>query len=509
MEKKPKTIFFVKTPESFSRRRQHKSSVHIPNFRCTQLITMNESSALFGVSFSLEFLTPLTRDTCFSTSGSIAVLGVTTIFFALVVAKILPSFHHLFFESRGWSHRLFGAIHLGLLTLGAGFCWIEATEINGNIVILSALSRLWSSNKENAALWFDVLLGCSGVATTLTAAKDFPHRLVRNKPGRSGSLHQEAIVTQAEMIEHSFYQGLNLIQALYLHALYRLTVHFSKVYGSNTSAIQKVMESSTTIPISWVMMGSRVFCLWLVTAPWLLRNRFPIHGFSQNWSKGSRTRAKETTEETITKKSINTHSEQQSGAKTSSSDVGLGDGEIILYRIKKAQYLFYKHVILHGLNISVALSTSGPSFFSLFRGEEASTTNHSYHLAIPYGIHWRIFWLLLNTSYVMEFFLQTLVKRKILSQSYMLVLQKILMLAASLSAIKVLFGSDGEPAVVRPEICLLSLLLNFIHRHHDVLNTIGIALAYCVFDSVLSCNKVSFEFIIDSIGKLQTNIDYY
>ena len=127
----------------------------------------------------------------------------------------------------------------------------------------------------------------------------------------------------------------------------------------------------------------------------------------------------------------------------------------------------------------------GYNFQRLFRGEEASTTSHSYHLAIPYGIHWRIFWLLLNTSYVMEFFLQTLVKRKILSQGYMLVLQKILMLAASLSAIKVLFGSDGEPAVVRPEICLLSLTLNFIHRHHEVLNTIGIALAFCVLDSVL------------------------
>ena len=254
-------------------------------------------------------------------------------------------------------------------------------------------------------------------------------------------------------------------------------------------------------------MGSRVFCLWLVTAPWLLRNRFPIHGFSQNWSKGSRTRADDTTKEAPTKKSINTHSEQQSGAKTISSDFGLGDGEIILYRIKKTQYLFYKHVILHGLNISVALSTNGPSLFSWFRGEEASTTNYSYHLAIPYGIHWRIFWLLLNTSYVMEFFLQTLVKRKVLSQSYMLVLQKILMLAASLSAIKVLFCSDGEPAVVRPEICLLSLLLNFIHRHHDVLNTIGIALAYCVLDSVLWRKKISFEFIIDIIGKLQTNID--
>jgi len=63
-----------------------------------------------------------------------------------------------------------------------------------------------------------------------------------------------------------------------------------------------------------------------------------------------------------------------------------------------------------------------------------------------------------------------------------MVLQKILMTAASLSAMKVLFGNHWEQVVVRPELCVLSLVLNFIHRHHDVSNTIGIAVAFGIID---------------------------
>ena len=76
----------------------------------------------------------------------------------------------------------------------------------------------------------------------------------------------------------------------------------------------------------------------------------------------------------------------------------------------------------------------------------------------------------------MEFFLQTLVKRNVLSQAYMMILQKLLMVAASLSAVNVL-------AVVRPEICLLSLTLNYTHRHHDVFNTMAIALLFWFLDA--------------------------
>ena len=97
-----------------------------------------------------------------------------------------PSFHHLLLDARGWSQRLFGCIHFGLLSIGDVSCWIEATaseysdaENNDNNSIITIRSKLSSSNKAYFSLWYDIPLGCSGVATTLTAAKDFPHRLVR------------------------------------------------------------------------------------------------------------------------------------------------------------------------------------------------------------------------------------------------------------------------------------------------------------------------------------------
>lgn len=417
--------------------------------------------------------------------NSAAVLGISTLYFALVFAKILPSFRHLFLDSRGWSHRLFGGIHFALLSLGASFCWIEATSSNyeggesndSSNSILFSIYGVFLSNKVLITLIYDIVLGCSGVVTTLTAAKDFPHRLVRNKPGQSGSLDKEAIVTQAEMIEHSFYQGLNLLQALYLHGVYYLSSYTGAGSKLETS-IAKFLRISPALAVK----GPRILCLWLVTAPWLIRHRFPVHGFSQNWSKGSRTIAKEPAKSETTKKNIDTSNgscrkEEENRNSNVSQKRG---GEIVLYRIKKAQYLFYKHVILHGLNISVAVggSTSDSLLLSSSSNQTTTTSNRNHRFDIPYGIHWRTFWLLLNTSYVMEFFLQTLVKRKVLSQAYMIVLQKILMLAASFSAMTVLFGNGTEQALVRPELCLLSLSLNFVHRHHDVFNTMGIALAF-------------------------------
>lgn len=59
-----------------------------------------------------------------------------------------------------------------------------------------------------------------------------------------------------------------------------------------------------------------------------------------------------------------------------------------MYRLKKYQYLLYKHFLLHGLNISVAIS-----------GEAIAATP-------PF----RLYWLSLNAAYVLEFFLQTLVR---------------------------------------------------------------------------------------------------
>ena len=56
------------------------------------------------------------------------------------------------------------------------------------------------------------MLGLSGTALTLTAARDFgpAHGRVRNVA--SGALDEKATVTSSEMIEHAFYQLLNLAQ---------------------------------------------------------------------------------------------------------------------------------------------------------------------------------------------------------------------------------------------------------------------------------------------------------
>ena len=237
------------------------------------------------------------------------------------------------------------------------------------------------------SLVYDTVLGVLGTFLSLSAAYEFQHKNIVNTA--SGTLDEHATVTYNEMIEHSFYQVLNLVQAWYLHAI-----------ASETS------------------VRNRVILMFLVTSPWLLRGWFPVHSFSDNYNK-------------IDDKS--------------SSFIR------IMYRIKKYQYVFYKHFLLHGLNLSVAVYSQGlvnqPEF--------------------------RLYWLLLNLSYVMEFFLQTLVKKKYLSQSNMLKLQVVLMTAATIAAVYVLQH-------VSILISCLSVFLNFTNRGHDVFNTMAILFGFIV-----------------------------
>uniref|UniRef100_A0A7S4C9Z4 Uncharacterized protein n=1 Tax=Eutreptiella gymnastica TaxID=73025 RepID=A0A7S4C9Z4_9EUGL len=89
-------------------------------------------------------------------------------------------------------------------------------------------------------------------------------------------------------------------------------------------------------------------------------------------------------------------------------------------------------------------------------------------------MYFRLYWMCLNTAYVLEFFLQTLVKRQYMQQSMMLWLQKLLMAVSTIAAVQVLCH-------VHVCIALLSLVLNFVHRHHEVVNTtitMAVALAY-------------------------------
>merc|ERR1712087_284790 len=92
---------------------------------------------------------------------------------------------------------------------------------------------------------------------------------------------------------------------------------------------------------------------------------------------------------------------------------------------------------------------------------------------LVHTFQFRFYWLALNTAYVMEFFLQTLVKRRYISQQRMLRLNMFLMLVSTIPGIHVLWYH------VWPVAAGISLALNFIHRHHELANfciVIGIVL---------------------------------
>jgi len=111
--------------------------------------------------------------------------------------------------------------------------------------------------------------------------------------------------------------------------------------------------------------------------------------------------------------------------------------------LKKWQYMIYKHVLLHGLNVSCAIGVS-----------PRPASDRSF----------RIYWLGLNGAYVLEFFLQTLVKRRLLLQSTMLRLNALLMAACTCAALPIMLR-------VQPLLACLSLALNMARRGHDFSNT--------------------------------------
>lgn len=261
--------------------------------------------------------TVMNHDIFSKSNHHIAVAAGLLIFLALVLAIAASNFCTLFWDLHGWKHRLSGGVLLIWLVVGCG------------ITILQHSPSLSSPSSSTALiLYYDIILGCMGLTATLTAARDFPHRYISNSTGQSGSLSESAVVTHAEMIEHAFYQGLNLFQAIYLHFLATATVKNGRGF--------------------WLQ---RWIALFAVTVPCLARSRFPVHSFSHNWNKSP-----------VNKRTAY---------------------ETFMYKIKKAQYLFYKHVILHGVNMTVYLA-------------EASQL-----VKTP---AWRIFWICLNTAYVMEFF---------------------------------------------------------------------------------------------------------
>ncbi len=253
-------------------------------------------------------------------------------------------------------------------------------------------------------------------------------------------------------MEHSFYQGVNLVQALYLHCI---------TWGVDWIVDDRGGSDGGEEGLKNVAM--RFGMLMVVTLPWTVRKRFPVNSFSANW-KNQHLHDDDVGNETMKsrrhndKEKVNINTGNNGGIR-----VGTEKGSNYLwlingmYRFKKWQYVFYKHVILHGLNISVAISTI------------SSYSSHAIHnkntLPLPLTPQWRTFWLLLNTSYVMEFFLQSLVKRQVLTQRSMMILNAILMISASMESNVVL----GQ---VKVEAVLISMGLNFWNRGHDLGNTL-------------------------------------
>ncbi|KAL1515708.1 hypothetical protein AB1Y20_002324 [Prymnesium parvum] len=296
------------------------------------------------------------------------------LFFALLFRPLLQN-TRMFTRRYARSHRVVGLLLLLLLVVGfVHLFFVPSPRTHG--------------------LLFDVVLSLSGLAVALTAARDFgpAHDKVLNEA--SGTLDQEATVTRSEMLEHSFYQGLNLVQIVYIHAVPLGAPH------------------------------TRLVLAGVATAPWCVRGLFPINHFSDNYKhpgKGGATRLIR-----------------------------------FLYRMKKYQYLLYKHCLLHGLNLSLALEGTAlaerPSF--------------------------RLYWLCLNSAYVLEFFLQTLVKKRYMSQNTMIGMQQILMLVSSYAALCVLNH-------VRITLSVLSLLLNLRRRGRDASNT-GFLMLVALLSEVLS-----------------------
>jgi hypothetical protein len=287
-------------------------------------------------------------------------MALFALFAALLCPVVLINARTLFTHRHARRHRLLGLGYL--IFLGA--------------VVLSVERR------KPAWLQFvvDVVFGALGCALTLSAAADFEkaHRRVDNR-GRSGTLDDSATVTRAEMLEHAFYQVLNLVQIVYLHALAHVEA----------------------VPLRAAL------CV-LATMPWLVRDRFPVHSFMANYAGQPFT---------VTN---------------------------VLYRLKKWQYVLLKHALIHGLNISIAVAPM---------------------TSVANDVGFRTYWLALNASYVFEFFLQTLVKRRMLAQRAMLAMHAPLMLFATVTAVQTLVR------FVRPTPVALSFLLNMLNRKHDLINT--------------------------------------
>ena len=330
-------------------------------------------------------------------------------YFAWVLSVVAPHAPRLFAPRFGRGHRLAGAAHLLLLLVGVADLLARASRASfghGARPPLELVSLpLGRAGEVSGAFLYDVLLGVSGCALTATAALDFgiPRARLRNRA--SGALDDDQTVTKEEIVEHLFYQILNLTQAVFL----RVTPNAVSAFGRKGACA----------------------ALALATAPWLSRAAFPVNRFSDNYRNDAGT------------------------SSTSRRSVRA------LYRMKKTQYVFLKHVLQHGLNVGVVLRACA---------REENGTNERGGFANE--TFFRAHWLLLNAAFVMEFFAQTLVKKKKLSQKNMLRSNAALMATSSVAAVYVISRTSLVASVT-------SLTLNLVSPAREA-RSVAIALAAAV-----------------------------
>eukprot|EP00746_Dinoflagellata_sp_MGD_P132179 gnl/MRDRNA2_/MRDRNA2_65907_c0_seq2.p1 gnl/MRDRNA2_/MRDRNA2_65907_c0~~gnl/MRDRNA2_/MRDRNA2_65907_c0_seq2.p1 ORF type:complete len:248 (-),score=10.49 gnl/MRDRNA2_/MRDRNA2_65907_c0_seq2:67-810(-) len=167
----------------------------------------------------------------------------------------------------------------------------------------------------------------------------------------------------------------------------------------------------------------------IVTAPWLFRGFFPVNSFSANYDK-SRGGG-----------NIITWCHEDHDAAVNRGLPRLlkirVDWLNFMYMVKKHQYLFYKHFLLHGLHVVIVVR-------SCYNVQTHSSVNGNLNgelgleVEMASSLAWRVYWLCLNTAYTMEFFLQTLVRRRHLTQGARIFMNASLMLGSSVAALRVL-----------------------------------------------------------------------
>lgn len=331
------------------------------------------------------------------TSLEAPVFALSLHVFALTLTVVLPNARRMFGPRYARRHRAAGAAYLALLLVGA--LDLVSTVVQDPVPPWLPLPAPLSLSSRFA---YDVALGVGGTILTLTAAQDFKgahdERRVRNIA--SGALDEDQTVTREEMLEHAFYQLLNLAQALFLHA----SVRFRAPSSSRAAA------------------ATRAMALAAVTAPWLLRDAFPVNRFSHNYTRPGRDPRGVTSR---------------------------------MYRAKKWQYVALKHALQHGLNVSVAVCA---------RSSSRSATG------LMRSPRFRTHWLAMNAAFVLEFFTQTLVKRGYLSQRKHLAANLWLMCAASAAA-----AAGLRDASARPHLAVASAALNFARPGREMANVALVA----------------------------------